>query len=100
MSLASNVRYLRTRQGMTQAALAAQIRVKRRRPTASYISRVESGMIDPQWSTIRSIARALHVKPWQLVADLSDNTAFWDGYLLLSARHKREVQRLIEWHQR
>jgi transcriptional regulator with XRE-family HTH domain len=83
--------------GITQAQLATQIRVNRHHPTPSYVSRLEHGRLDPRLSTIRSIARALKVKPWQLLADLSDNVEFWRGYLDLSPGDKREVQRLIRW---
>lgn len=97
MSFGDNVRWLRRRMGMTQAALAAQARVNHHRPTPSYISRLESGIIDPRLSTVRSIARALHVKTWQLVADLGDNVTFWGDYLTLSPMQKREIQRLMAW---
>jgi hypothetical protein len=46
---------------------------------------------------VRSVARALRVKPWQLVAELADNTEFWRGYLDLSPRLKRDVQRHIAY---
>jgi transcriptional regulator with XRE-family HTH domain len=58
---------------------------------------LESGRIDPRLSTIRSIAKALHVKPWYLVAGLSDNVEFWDNYLALSPAQKRDIQRLIQY---
>jgi transcriptional regulator with XRE-family HTH domain len=92
-----NVKWLRQRSGMTQSTLAAHTRVNHHHPTASYISRLEHGSLDPRLSTIRSIAKALHVKPWQLVAELSENVQFWQGYLDLSPADKREIQRLIDW---
>lgn len=92
-----NVRWLRRRVGLSQAALAAMIRLNHHTPTPSYVSRLEAGILDPKLSTVRSIARALHVKTWQLVADLSDNVEFWRGYLDLSPAQKREVQRTIDW---
>jgi transcriptional regulator with XRE-family HTH domain len=97
VSLGQNVRWLRTTRGLSQSQLAALTRVNHHHPTASYVSRVEHGLLDPRLSTILSMAKALHVKPWQLLADLSDNVAFWDGYLELSASGKREIQRLIAW---
>jgi len=100
MSFGENVRWLRTTRGMTQAQLAALTRVNHHHPTASYISRVEHSEIDPRLKTVISIARALKVRPWQLVADISENTTFWDGYMSLSGASKREVQRLIEWQLR
>jgi transcriptional regulator with XRE-family HTH domain len=100
MTLGDNVRWLRKRRGITQTGLAAQIRVSRHAPTPSFVSRLESGRADPRLSTVRSIARALHVKPWYLVADISDNLRFWEGYLSLTAQQKRDVQRHIDWLQR
>lgn len=97
MSLGENVCWLRIRRGLSQTALAALIYVRRRHPTPSYISRIESGTIDPRLSTVRSLAKALHVRPWVLVADLSDSVEFWQGYLALPAAEKRDVQRHIEW---
>ncbi|MBN1461376.1 MAG: helix-turn-helix transcriptional regulator [Armatimonadetes bacterium] len=97
MSFGENVRWLRKANALSQADLAAMIRVNHHRPTASYISRVEHGLLSPRLSTIRSLARALKVKPWQLVADIGDNVDFWDGYMRLSAAGKREVQRHIAW---
>lgn len=90
-----NVRWVRQRLGMTQTALAAMVHLNHHHPTPSYISRLESGSIDPRLSTVHSIARALRVKPWQLVAGLADNVEFWRGYLDLSPIQKREIQRLI-----
>jgi transcriptional regulator with XRE-family HTH domain len=95
-----NLRLLRHYVGMSQADLAAAIRVNRRAPTRSYITRLESGALDPRLSTVRSIARALHVRPWQLVAGLGESVRFWEGYLDLSAEQKRDVQRHIDWLQR
>lgn len=97
MSLGENVRWLRTSRGMTQAELAAKTRVNHHHPTPSYISRLEHGQIDPRWRTIRSIAKALQVKPWQLVAEITENVEFWSGYLALPAERKREIQRMIAW---
>jgi len=97
MSFGENVRWLRTTRGMTQAQLAALTRVNHHHPTASYISRVEHGEIDPRLKTVISIARALKVRPWQLVADISENVDFWEGYMRLSAQGKRDIQRTIAW---
>lgn len=95
------VRWRRKAVGMNQAELAALIKRRHRPTTASYISRIESGEIDPRLSTVYSLARALHVKPWQLVAELGENVKFWEGYLDLNAAQKHELQRHITWmHQR
>ncbi len=95
-----NVRWLRTQAGLTQRELAARVHIGRRRSgcDASYIAYIESGERDPRLSTIRSLARALHVKPWHLLADLTDNTEFWDGYLRLKPEQKREIQRMVKWY--
>jgi len=92
-----NLRWFRCSRGMTQAELARLIRVNRRVPCRSYVTRLEGGGLDPRLSTVRSIARALKVKPWYLVAEPSDNVDFWRGYLDLSPVQKREIQRLIKW---
>jgi transcriptional regulator with XRE-family HTH domain len=97
MSFEENLRFLRRRAGMTQGQLAHCIRLRRREPSRCYVTQLESGRIDPRLSTVRSIAKALHVKPWYLVADLSDNVTFWEAYLQLSPTQKREVQRMIDW---
>ena len=98
MSFGENVRWLRTHSGISQAELARVVWLNRHAVSQSYISRIELGHVDPRLSTVRSIARGLHVKTWQLVAGITENTAFWSGYLALTAAQKREVQRLIEWY--
>jgi transcriptional regulator with XRE-family HTH domain len=95
-----NVRWRRNAVGLTQAKLAAKVRLRGRPVTQGYISRVESGEYDPPLSVAYSIARALGVKPWTLTANLSESIAFWDGYLSLSGEQKREVQRHIDYVQR
>ncbi len=97
MSFGENVRWLRKERGLSQATLASLIRVRRHIPTASYVSRVESGKLDPRLSTVRSLARALRVKAWVLLADVSENVDFWREYLDLSPAQKRQLQRHIEW---
>lgn len=90
-----SVRWRRKALGMRQAELANKIRRNRQPTTASYISRIESGEIDPRLSTVVAIARVLKVKPWQLVAGFEQ--PFWGDYLCLSPLGKREVQRMIDW---
>lgn len=97
MSFGENVRWLRTAKGLSQAQLAGAVRVNHHHPTPSYISRIEHDQLNPRLSTIRSLARALHLKPWQLVADISENVDFWEGYMRLSAQGKRDIQRTIAW---
>jgi len=82
---------------MTQTELAARVRLHRHPTTHSYICRVESGEIDPRWSFVVSLARALKLRPWMLTADLQDAPEFWAGYLSLPSAQKREVQRAIEY---
>lgn len=97
MALGDTIRWRRHMLGFTQSELAGKVRLHRRRTTHSYICRVESGAIDPPWSFVRSLARALKLRPWMLVADLQDHPDFWACYLALSPTRKREVQRAIEW---
>jgi len=92
-----SVKWRRKAVGMRQAELAAKIKRNHRPTTASYICRIESGEIDPRLSTVNGIARALRIKPWQLIACPGD-IPFWDDYLRLSPIGKREVQRMIDWY--
>ena len=95
MSFGDNVRWRRKAVGLSQARLASRIRMNHRVPTPSYISRLERGKLDPRLSTIHSLARALGVKPWQLVADLGEPTEWWEVYLSLPPQKKREAQRYL-----
>ena len=97
MSFGENIRFRRKMLGYSQGQLAKLVKVNRRTPSASYISRVESGKVAPRITTVRSIARALGIRTWQLVAEMYENTEFWRGYLDLSAKDKRNVQRHIDW---
>ena len=97
MSLGDDVRWRREALGLSQAELARRIRVNRRAPDRSYICRLEAGQVDPRLSTVRSLARALGVKPWMLLVELGESIRFWQGYLLLSGKQKREVQQHIAW---
>lgn len=90
-----NVRWLRTRAGMTQAELAGSIRVQRRRIDASYICRVEKGRLDPRVSTVAAIARVFGLRPWHLLTDLTDNADWWDAYMRLTPQGKRNAQRVL-----
>jgi transcriptional regulator with XRE-family HTH domain len=81
---------------LTQAELAAMIRVRHHPVDRTYITRIETGSIDPRLSTVNSLARALKIKPWQLVAADWDQP-FFERYLALSPTQKREVQRMIDW---
>lgn len=89
-----NVRWRRKALGMSQAELAAKIRRRHRPTTASYISRIESGEIDPRVSTVASLARALRCKPWHLVTPGHDQP-FFDYYQGLTAQQKRDVQAMM-----
>lgn len=91
------VRSRRTRLGLTQADLAAKIRRKRHPTTASYICRIERGEIDPRLSTVRSLARALGIRPWHLVMSVTESDEFWGIYLHLSPQQKRDVQRHMKY---
>ncbi len=60
---------LRLQHGWSQAELARQVGTSQ-----SYIGRLETGLVDPQLSTIRKIALALDVAVAELVAALSPET--------------------------
>jgi transcriptional regulator with XRE-family HTH domain len=97
MMFGEGMRLLRRARGVTQTELAQHIRVNRHQPTASYISRIEHGQLDPRLSTICAIARALRVKPWQVLA-YPERADWWQAYLSLPPIGKREVQRVIRWY--
>jgi transcriptional regulator with XRE-family HTH domain len=97
MVFAQNLRHFRRAAGLTQRDVAEHIRLHGRQPSRSYITQLESGRIDPRLSTIRSIARVLRIKPWVLVADVLDNSRFWDDYMSLTGQQKRDVQHHIKW---
>jgi transcriptional regulator with XRE-family HTH domain len=96
ITIGTNVRLLRTGRGWSQVELARHVRLKRHPVSQCYISRIEGGSSDPRASTLRSLATALRVRPYQLLMDLEDPD-FWSRYLSLSPTHKREVQRMIRW---
>ena len=56
------VRKLRQARGMTQGQLAEKTGV-----TREYIARLEAGRYDPSLSTIERLAKALKVKPAELL---------------------------------
>lgn len=56
------VRKLRQAHGMTQGQLAEKTGV-----TREYIARLEAGRYDPSLSTIEKLAKALKVKPAELL---------------------------------
>ena len=56
------LRQIRKREGLTQAALAAKARFSR-----EYVARLETGRHDPPISTLRALARALNVRPCELL---------------------------------
>lgn len=91
-----SVRWRRKAMGMSQGDLAALIRVNHHRVDQSYISRIETGA-DPRLSTIRSIAKALRMKPWQLLVSLSESDTFWCYYLDLGPAQKRDIQHHIKF---
>ncbi len=62
--LAMRLRKLRQQRGMTQQQLADATRPKLSR---EYIARLEAGRHDPALSTIEKLAKALKVKPADLL---------------------------------
>ncbi|HEX5526784.1 MAG TPA: helix-turn-helix transcriptional regulator [Solirubrobacterales bacterium] len=61
-SLGANLRDARTRSGMTQEQVADRSGVH-----ATEVSRIEAGKRDPRVSTVLRLAKALNVKPGQLL---------------------------------
>jgi transcriptional regulator with XRE-family HTH domain len=64
-TVSQNLLELRTRQGLSQEALA-----KRSRISVSYVSMLERGMRTPALETVESLAKALHVSPLYLLQQL------------------------------
>jgi len=64
-TVSQNLLELRTRQGLSQEALA-----KRRGISVSYVSMLERGMRTPTLETIESLAKALHFSPLYLLQRL------------------------------
>jgi transcriptional regulator with XRE-family HTH domain len=96
-AVGESVRWRRKTLGMSQGELAALIRVHRHPVTQPYISRIETGRIDPPLSAIRSLAKALRLKPWQLLVGLNESDAFWCYYLELKPEQKRDIQHHIKF---
>jgi len=97
LALGDNVKWRRTALGLTQAELARLVVIDRKHPDRSWICRLEQGRVDPRMSQVRGLAKALRVKPWQLVVEMYENGTFWERYLSLDPKHKREVQRMVQW---
>jgi transcriptional regulator with XRE-family HTH domain len=66
-TLASAIRRLRVERGVTQEALAFNAQV-----TIATLSRIERGVTNPAWPTLKKIANALHITPGELVAATED----------------------------
>ena len=98
MSVGENVRWRRTALGLSQTELARRIRVHRKAPNRSYVCRLEQGKVDVPISVIRSLAKALKCQPWQLVAEVYENSRWWDAYLGLTAQQKRDIQHQVRWY--
>jgi transcriptional regulator with XRE-family HTH domain len=67
MKIGENLRKLRERKLMTQAELGDAADVSR-----DQVSRIERNEVDPRFSTIRKLAKALGVEPEELIAEASD----------------------------
>jgi transcriptional regulator with XRE-family HTH domain len=98
MSIGENVKWRRLALGISQTDLAGRIYIRRKHPDKSYVSRLEAGKVDPSLSAIRSLAKALHCQPWQLVAEIYESCRWWDYYLALGPTQKREVQRIVRYY--
>ena len=67
MKIGENLRKLRERNLMTQAELGEAADVSR-----DQVSRIERDEVDPRFSTIRKLAKALGVEPEELTTEASD----------------------------
>lgn len=70
-SLAANVKALRARYGWSQAELAERADL-----SVSYIGDIEGASKWPGAETVDSLARAFHIRPYQLFLDPQDADAY------------------------
>ena len=70
LSLAAQVKALRTRRGWTQAQLAEEAEI-----TSDEVSRIERGAREPRFVTIERLAEALEVPPTRLFDGSVDGSA-------------------------
>jgi DNA-binding XRE family transcriptional regulator len=63
LALAATIRCLRKGRGQTQEALAYEARI-----TTAALGRIERGTANPQWTTVKQIATALHLTVQELAA--------------------------------
>lgn len=66
-TLARAIKRLRVERGITQESLAFQAEV-----TIATLSRIERGVTNPAWPTLRKIANALAITPVELIAAAED----------------------------
>ena len=67
VKIGERLRQLRERKLMTQAELGKAAGVSR-----DQVSRIERDEVDPRFSTIRKLAKALGVEPEELIAEASN----------------------------
>ncbi|HEY1833119.1 MAG TPA: helix-turn-helix transcriptional regulator [Solirubrobacteraceae bacterium] len=67
LDLARTLRRLREERSLTQEQLAFEAGI-----TSSGLSRIERGLNDPGWTTVRRLAGALGIGLGELVASLAD----------------------------
>lgn len=66
-TLALAIKRLRMERGITQESLAFQAEV-----TIATLSRIERGVTNPAWPTLRKIANALSITPVELITAAED----------------------------
>ena len=66
-TLALAIKRLRVERGITQESLAFQAEV-----TIATLSRIERGVTNPAWPTLKKIANALNITPVELIAAAED----------------------------
>lgn len=67
LAFGTGVRQLRKRRKLTQTEVANRVGI-----TATYLSQIETGQRNPTLAVVVGLARALGVKPSQLVARLDE----------------------------
>jgi len=68
LAFGTGVRQLRRQRKLTQADVASRVGI-----TATYLSQIETGRRNPTLAVVVGLARALGVKPSQLVARLDES---------------------------
>lgn len=88
MDIGKRLRELREAKGLSQGDIERRSRLLR-----SYISRVEGGYTAPSLSTLEKFAKALEVKPYQLLYDSYERR----GALVAKRAHRKRKASRTNW---